>query len=224
MSWAVKQKLPALQKIVLLMLADRTNKDTGRCDPSIDRLAGDCGMSKTSVKNAIRTLISVGLITAIPQKIGTVNLPNQYALNTGVGHDMPGGGAQCAGGVGHDTPPNLEVKPVIKPISVDNTSSTCPHAKIIELYNRLLPELQGVIPERWSGARATHLQSRWRESPKHQTLEFWERFFTCLRNYSFYLGDNDRSWRATLGWIVQKRNFDNLIERFVHDSKPRVVA
>lgn len=104
---------------------------------------------------------------------------------------------------------------------VDGEPSTpqCPHLEIIALYNRILPELQAVIPERWDGTRAKHLQARWRESAKHQTLEFWEKFFTVLRNYSWYLGDNDRGWKANLGWIVEKRNFDNLIEKFVTDSR-----
>ncbi|MDP1931933.1 MAG: hypothetical protein Q8L60_10795 [Gammaproteobacteria bacterium] len=90
----------------------------------------------------------------------------------------------------------------------------CPHLEIIALYNRILPELQHVIPERWDGARADALRSRWRESPKHQRLEFWERFFNELRNHRFYMGENDRAWKADLGWIVKRSNFDKLIEKF----------
>jgi hypothetical protein len=62
MAWAVNFDLPVKQKMVLLMLANRTNADTGRCDPSMDKLAADCGMSKTSVKSAIRdTNMSTGI-------------------------------------------------------------------------------------------------------------------------------------------------------------------
>lgn len=71
-----------------------------------------------------------------------------------------------------------------------------------------------MIPERWDGARADALRSRWRESPKHQRLEFWERFFNELRNHRFYMGENDRAWKADLGWIVKRSNFDKLIEKF----------
>lgn len=90
----------------------------------------------------------------------------------------------------------------------------CPHLEIIAAYNRILPELQAVIPERWAGARADALKSRWRESPKHQRIEFWERFFTELRRWPFYMGENDRQWKADLGWIVKRTNFDKLIEKF----------
>ena len=48
LAWAVRQKLPCTQKIVLVMLADRHNGDSGRCDPSHDRLAGACGLTRRS--------------------------------------------------------------------------------------------------------------------------------------------------------------------------------
>jgi len=95
----------------------------------------------------------------------------------------------------------------------------CPHLEIIGLYNTILPELTQVLPERWGGTRAKQLQARWRESTKHQTLKFWESFFTELRNHEFYLGQNDRSWRADLEWLIQRKNFDKMIERFVSGQR-----
>lgn len=123
MALAVKVKVPAKQKIVLLMLADRVNKDTGRCDPSISRLADDCGMSETSVKTALRALRDAGLIVAHERKMGDVHLPNQYELTldekSPPGQNTPGGGAKYAPGVGQNTPPNLEDKPVREPDNAD---------------------------------------------------------------------------------------------------------
>lgn len=98
-------------------------------------------------------------------------------------------------------------------------SPSCPHLEIIAAYNRILPELQHVIPDRWSGARADALKSRWRESSKHQSLQFWERFFSELRRWPFYMGENDRQWKADLGWIVKRANFDKLIEKFTSARK-----
>ncbi|WP_410548330.1 helix-turn-helix domain-containing protein, partial [Achromobacter sp. SIMBA_011] len=77
------QDLPALQKLVLLMLANRTNRDTGRCDPSHDKLSADCGMSKDSVKRAIAELSDKGLLDVRRQAQNGVNLPNQYTLRVG---------------------------------------------------------------------------------------------------------------------------------------------
>lgn len=140
MAWAVRQELPCQQKIVLVMLADRVNKDTGLCCPSMDRLAKDCGLSKSSVKQAIRALREKGLVAARRRTDGTTNLSNEYFLpvnsaeggsgggasdtpvvgnsgapDDGVGREAPQGGACGARGVGRETPPNLEGEPVREP-------------------------------------------------------------------------------------------------------------
>lgn len=89
-SWAWSQKLPAMQKFVLLALADRHNSDTGRCDPSMKRVADDCGMSRESVKRAVRELQKAGLIEAHQRFNGTANISNFYTLSLdGVGSDRP---------------------------------------------------------------------------------------------------------------------------------------
>ena len=128
MSWAVEKKLPALQKLVLLMLANHSNGHTGRCDPSHDRLAKECGMSITALKSAVKNLEQIGLLKIVPNKIGSVNLPNQYELQLtinkgGRASDDPGvsdsdqGGVTQGGrasddpGVGRQTPTKQEYKP-----------------------------------------------------------------------------------------------------------------
>lgn len=80
MTWAVEQDLPALQKLVLLMLANRTNHDTGLCYPSLTRLMAECGMSKFSVIKAIKALEVGGLIEIRRSKINGVDQPNHYRL------------------------------------------------------------------------------------------------------------------------------------------------
>lgn len=83
MTWAVEQVLPSNQKIVLLMLANRTNHDTGRCDPSHKRLAFECGMGVSTLKRMITELEKGGYLTVEAKKVGDVNLPNQYVLHLG---------------------------------------------------------------------------------------------------------------------------------------------
>lgn len=77
MTWAVEQELPAMQKIVLLMLANRTNHDTGLCFPSHDTLAKECGMDKRSVIRQIEKLEAAGLLSVNR----STNKPNSYTLN-----------------------------------------------------------------------------------------------------------------------------------------------
>ena len=82
MTWAVEQELPAMQKIVLLMLANRTNHDTGLCYPSHDTLAKECGMDKRSVIRQIESLEKAELLTVVrTKKSDGSNNPNHYHLN-----------------------------------------------------------------------------------------------------------------------------------------------
>ncbi len=120
MTWAVEQDLPAIQKLVLLMLANCCNHHTGQCNPSHEKLAKECGMSRDSVKRAVSELAEKGLLEIVRNVKDGVNLPNQYNLMVGssmgvVGADSTEGGCSQHRGVGADSTTNQEVKPGIKP-------------------------------------------------------------------------------------------------------------
>ena len=113
MAWAVKQKVKPIQKLVLLMLANRHNGDSGQCNPSHARLADDCNMSISGVKKAIKELSDLGLLRIRTSSKDGVSLPNQYFLNTHlnvdltqkvVGHEVTG--------VGHEVTTKQEVETV----------------------------------------------------------------------------------------------------------------
>ena len=92
------------------------------------------------------------------------------------------------------------------------TVPPCPHLEIIKLYHEILPELQGVIASRWVGSsRATNLQARWREDERHQDLEFWKAYFIGIRKSDWHMG-RDGGWKADLGWLVNRTNFDKRVE------------
>jgi len=76
LAWATKQELPAMQKIVLVMLADHNSKD-GLCFPSYDTLAIECGMTKRSVITQIEKLEAADFLTVERFK----NRANRYFLN-----------------------------------------------------------------------------------------------------------------------------------------------
>ena len=66
--WAFRQPLPPTRKLVLVALADRCNKDTLRCDPSIRKLSADTGLNERSVSRALVDLEADGLIQKIPRQ------------------------------------------------------------------------------------------------------------------------------------------------------------
>ena len=65
---AMKQTgLKPATKIVLYWIADHHNGETGKCFPSINRLATLCEMSRRSVEGHLDTLETLGMIKRIPQ-------------------------------------------------------------------------------------------------------------------------------------------------------------
>ena len=87
-AWAVRQKLPCTQKIVLVMLSDRHNGDTGRCDPSHERLAIDCGLTRRSVMDQIEKLSFAGYLRVIHRMDGPKKASNQYTLILSAGTQL----------------------------------------------------------------------------------------------------------------------------------------
>ncbi|MFT2536388.1 helix-turn-helix domain-containing protein, partial [Escherichia coli] len=78
-------RLPSTQKLVLIMLAERHNSDSGRCDPSHERLADDCGLTRRSVMDQIKKLEDSGYIRPMSRAKGNLKLSNHYVLNFGFG-------------------------------------------------------------------------------------------------------------------------------------------
>jgi hypothetical protein len=89
LTWATEQNLPAMQKIVLLMMANRTSHETGLCYPSLDLLAKECGMTKRSMIEQIAKLEVGGFIAVIRSAAENgVKQVNRYRLNLAVKPDV----------------------------------------------------------------------------------------------------------------------------------------
>lgn len=82
LTWAVKQNTAnSGQKLVLLMLANYTNPDTGQCNPSQKRLAEKCCMSLASVKRHIDGLEEAGFLTVVNNYRNGSLIACQYELH-----------------------------------------------------------------------------------------------------------------------------------------------
>ena len=57
-----QEELPARAKLVYMYLKDRANKE-GQCWPSIQTIGRDLGLSRSTVKRAIRELEQAALLT-----------------------------------------------------------------------------------------------------------------------------------------------------------------
>lgn len=100
------------------------------------------------------------------------------------------------------------------------SADTCPHSEILDLYAKVLPQLTQPLRSRWpSSAGASSLRVRWREDKRHQDLKFWEWFFGVVASSPFHLGQNDRGWKADLPWLLERRNFDKMLEKGVSNGR-----
>ena len=157
-SWAMDQKLSAREKIVLIVLANRRNATTGRCDPSVERIASDAGMSKSSVRAALRSLVGAGLVTSTTRRVDSTNLPNSYSLHRLKSAPVvqnthhPTAGFEV--GVVQNTHPKQEVKTVIEPSRANEAVEI-----VFDYYLQKLkknPKLYCLTPKRRENAVACY--------------------------------------------------------------------
>lgn len=83
----------------------------------------------------------------------------------------------------------------------------CPHELIKDIYHELMPECPRV---RVMEPIKADLRARWRESKRHQSLEFWRWYFSECRQTFWFADDNDRA-PPGLRTMVRKKNFYGVI-------------
>ena len=240
MTWAVQQKCgSASAKIVLLMLANHTNGHTGACNPRHKLLAEECEMSVETLKNHLKKLSEIGLISIVHKFMDGVQLPNQYVMNF-----EGGGGEKHPQGGGEKHPPynqedNQEDNHILSPDKSDDEKPAvgvqekakpaglpdCPHLELLDIFAEQLPELPQPKPELWGGRRAKNLSSRWKwcltakkrsgeryATNKAEALEFFRRYFTYVAKSEFLTGRDGRWSGCDLAWLVKADNFAKVLQ------------
>ena len=88
-SAAIDLDLSPSDKLILILLANNANDETGDCFPSQTYLANRSGMSRGSVNRVIKRLVVAGFVDIIPQyRDDGGRRSNRYRLNM----DVTGGG------------------------------------------------------------------------------------------------------------------------------------
>ena len=93
--------------------------------------------------------------------------------------------------------------------SKPEVSTPCPHEKIRELYNSLLPEL--VTCTNRNKVFDKHTKSRWNESKDRQDMTWWQNFFKSVRDSDFLMGRTDKPFTCSLDWLVKPSNFTKVL-------------
>lgn len=104
----------------------------------------------------------------------------------------------------------------------------CPHKRIIEAYEAILPELPRVRV--WRAQQAADLRARWREKLREgkfidedSGVDYFRRFFGYVRRSEFLMGRRSgrdgRTFRNCLAWMVKAKNFDGIVDGKYHDQE-----
>jgi uncharacterized protein YdaU (DUF1376 family) len=86
----------------------------------------------------------------------------------------------------------------------------CPYDKIIEIYHQELPSLPKA--QTMTNKRRSSIRARWTENKKHQSLEFWQWFFSKVRANPWWMGEAG-DWKIpNFDWLMNPTNFVKVIE------------
>lgn len=124
-------------------------------------------------------------------------------------------------------PPEPEPEPEVEEIQTTSvvkgrpsTQAECPHSEILKLWAQYMPAARQ--PAEWTPARQTLLRTRWRESPKRQSLEWWARFFGYVAKSEFLTGQvstpGRKPFEISLDWLLKSEHFLKTIEGGYHNE------
>lgn len=193
MNWALtKKQLTPSQWIVLIKLADRHNPDHG-CFPSIDRIADDCNMSRSTVQRVLSHLESINLISREhrPAKHGGLT-SNMYHLNLEDEFDWKPQGQN------EQTPRSTGDMGVV-------SNRPCKQVKNkqvnkFEIYDRYFDEIWGFYPKKVSkpAAKSAFYQACKRATPEH--------IVKALQEFADHVKGRDPQYIPHLAtWLNQDR-------------------
>lgn len=93
------------------------------------------------------------------------------------------------------------------------TKNQIPYRAIVDLFNKVLPELPSVKVV--TDKRKKHLKGCWYFSNKTSNLKWWNEFFEHIRESDFLMG-RKTDWRASFDWIIKPANFIKIVEGNYH--------
>ena len=104
---------------------------------------------------------------------------------------------------------------------ISNTDKTktkadpVPYQKIADTYNEKLPTYRQVL--KLNDKRKQKIKKFWDDDPRHQTIEFYENYFSDIPNKPFLDGrveptNGHRVFKADFEWLINPVNFTKVLE------------
>jgi Helix-turn-helix domain len=239
--WALKQSLQPVEKLVLVVIADYHNSKSNRCDPGMDSIAEDAGLSRRGAINIVQRLERRGMIQVKHSKGGSkktngyllmvngvhgntvndVHSSNQITVNLTADNCERGSKNSEHGSQEPVITTNEPVKDRQPSVPSGDKSPACPHEAIVNLYHEILPSCVAV--REWGPTRQRYLRKRWREKKERQSIDWWRGFFAYIEKSNFLMGrvngSNRDPFSLTLEWVVRPTNFIKIVEGFYHRDR-----
>lgn len=179
----------------------------GSFDSSIEELVFRLRMPEKDIKDGLKSLIDKGFF-----------IDDSNVL------------ADCL----HDATPETERETEKRENSLSEKVPTTPFDKLIDLYEKHLPELPSVRKSLFStgsNAKATKQRWDWVMNSKHekgsragqrlaeteeQALDWFDKFFGFVSQSDFLTG-RDKAWSGcNLGWLMNRNNFEKVLSGQYH--------
>lgn len=112
-----------------------------------------------------------------------------------------------------------ENPPLNKDLSLINTDKQIliPYDDVKESYNRWCTELPKVVT--LTDKRKKQVAKLWQSDERHRDIKFWDQYFHHCNCEPFFLGENDRGWKASFDYLTREDVFVRNIEKFIADGK-----
>ncbi len=164
----------------------------------------------------VDTLIDIGLIDC---KDGVCSIHdwaehNSYAAGAGARSAKAKAAAKIRWEKKNgNTKPYSKQRPTISNNIQNNVSAKakrppCPHKKIMELYEKLLPQLPK--PTLTKNLK-TKMRARWAEDINYQSIDWWAKYFEDISKSTFLSGGNNRGWTPDLDWLCGATNMTKVL-------------
>ncbi len=219
--------LSQAEKLVLLAFADHAD-DSGRCWPSLVRVAWKSGLGHRQVQRVVRKLIEKKLLVAVAGKFGGRGTTVIYEVRAQKGDKLTpfdgyrqkflsrkGGPRDAERATSEAEKGDIAMSPesplnrtTLQPPEKRERKSAgadvalSPSGRSTQ-FMQLWNEGCGTLPKvrEITGSRARKLAARCRERP-----DFEREFLAAVRKAAqtpFLLGENDRGWRASFDWLIR---------------------
>lgn len=96
------------------------------------------------------------------------------------------------------------------PADAGHKPNGVPYKKFEHWYTEHCPHQTKIIATSWTPTRKGLVRNAWLKNPDE---EWWESFFEYCGTVKFLNGENNRSWKASLFWILKSENFAKVTER-----------